>query len=53
MIDDINGSFPISEKPEKRERSIRDITKGDTPAPAPETDEDDSWGGLPSFLRRR
>ncbi|MDB5188006.1 MAG: cell division protein FtsZ, cell division protein FtsZ [Candidatus Kaiserbacteria bacterium] len=37
-----------SEAPEER----RESKKPETPAPAPSID-DDTWGGLPSFLRRR
>jgi cell division protein FtsZ len=46
----------VFEKPEKKD--IKDITKSDIKAPAQDAavldlDDDDSWGGLPSFLRRK
>jgi cell division protein FtsZ len=47
----IDASVATPEKPEKKEMKI-------IPAPAkatisPAEDDDDSWGGLPSFLRRK
>lgn len=37
-----------------RERAVKEMTKKQEPVQTPqEKDEDDAWGGLPSFLRRK
>jgi cell division protein FtsZ len=51
----IPESTPVPEKSEARPMSkdVREMPAHEAPKPDSEIDDDDTWGGLPSFLRRK